>query len=98
MSGVYADVMKAVGAGARIFEVTDRVPEMPVSGGLVPETCEVKRHICPPIFYQSLPVCCVLISFNRSNQIMIYIFAFVLSQRLGTLFGGGVQVACASSF
>jgi ABC-type multidrug transport system fused ATPase/permease subunit len=33
LSAVYADLMKAIGAGARIFEVADRQPQLPVRGG-----------------------------------------------------------------
>ena len=33
LSGVYGDVMKAVGASARVFELLDRVPKINAAGG-----------------------------------------------------------------
>ena len=36
VSTFYAETMKALGASARIWEITDKVPAIPVAGGLVP--------------------------------------------------------------
>ena len=37
VSTFYAETMKALGASARIWEITDKVPSIPVSGGLLPD-------------------------------------------------------------
>ena len=36
VSTFYAETMKALGASSRIWEITDKVPAIPVEGGLVP--------------------------------------------------------------
>ena len=38
LSDVYADLMKAIGASERVFELMDRVPEVPFAGGITPDT------------------------------------------------------------
>lgn len=43
LSSVYGDIMRAAGAASRIFEVQDRVPQLPVSGGQVLES--IKGHV-----------------------------------------------------
>ena len=37
VSTFYAETMKALGASSRIWEITDKVPAIPVEGGLVPD-------------------------------------------------------------
>ncbi len=39
LSNTYGDVMKGVGAAARVFEIRDRAPLLPVSGG---KTIDIK--------------------------------------------------------
>ncbi|XP_062573105.1 ATP-binding cassette sub-family B member 10, mitochondrial-like [Saccostrea cucullata] len=36
MTSFYTELMKGIGASSRIWELTDRVPEIPITGGLVP--------------------------------------------------------------
>ncbi|XP_061172212.1 ATP-binding cassette sub-family B member 10, mitochondrial-like [Saccostrea echinata] len=36
MTSFYSELMKGIGASSRIWELTDRVPEIPITGGLVP--------------------------------------------------------------
>lgn len=38
MTSFYSELMKGIGASARIWELTDRVPQIPISGGLIPST------------------------------------------------------------
>jgi ATP-binding cassette subfamily B protein len=40
LADLYADVMRAVGAAERVFELVDRVPAMPAAGGAVPARVE----------------------------------------------------------
>ncbi len=40
LADLWAETMKGVGAAERVFALMDRVPEMPVAGGLRPARCE----------------------------------------------------------
>ena len=40
LADLWAETMKGIGAAERVFALMDRVPEMPVAGGLRPARCE----------------------------------------------------------
>ncbi|HEX9051316.1 MAG TPA: ABC transporter transmembrane domain-containing protein [Anaeromyxobacter sp.] len=40
LAEIWAETMRGLGAADRVFELMDRLPRMPLSGGARPETCE----------------------------------------------------------
>src|SRR5690606_5367567 len=56
LADVWADFMKAAGAAERVFALIDRVPEIPASGGEVPERTEGRLQLSEVGFsYPSRP-------------------------------------------
>jgi ATP-binding cassette subfamily B protein len=45
IADLWAEFMKALGAGQRVFDLLDRVPTMPASGGRIPASAEGHVHL-----------------------------------------------------